>query len=42
MNLHRTILEWQARHPNITWLVWGIIWLVVLALLFWPRKAVTF
>jgi hypothetical protein len=36
MNFHQRILQWQADHPNITWLVWGIIWLIVLVLLFRP------
>jgi len=36
MKLHQKILQWQADHPTITWIVWGIIWLVVLVLLFRP------
>jgi hypothetical protein len=36
MRFHKKILEWQAEHPNITWVGWGIIWAIVLALLFWP------
>ncbi|MDX1483757.1 MAG: hypothetical protein R3229_04670 [Alphaproteobacteria bacterium] len=39
MKWHQQLLQWQADHPNITWLVWGIIWLIVLALLFWPSPA---
>lgn len=37
MMLHKRILEWQAAHPNITWVFWGVVWAIVLALLFWPR-----
>jgi hypothetical protein len=37
--LHKHILEWQARHPTITWLFWGLIWAVVLITLFWPNPA---
>ena len=37
MNFHKRILEWQAAHPNITWIGWGIIWALVLVVLFWPR-----
>jgi len=35
--LHKQILEWQAAHPNLTWAVWGIVWAVVLVLIFWPE-----
>jgi len=38
MSLHKEILKWQAAHPNITWIGWGIVWGIVLAILFWPRK----
>ena len=31
--LHKRILQWQAVHPNITWVGWGIVWLIVLVLL---------
>ena len=24
MAIHKQILEWQAAHPNITWIGWGI------------------
>ncbi|HUS55995.1 MAG TPA: hypothetical protein VMY41_18560 [Thermohalobaculum sp.] len=34
MIFHKRILEWQAAHPNITWVGWGIVWLMILALLF--------
>ena len=41
VTFHKRILEWQAAHPTITWIVWGIVWGIVwaimLALLFWPR-----
>jgi hypothetical protein len=26
MAIHKQILEWQAAHPNITWIGWGIVW----------------
>lgn len=39
MAIHKKILEWQADHPNITWIGWGIVWAIVLSLLFWPSKA---
>lgn len=38
MQIHKRILQWQADHPNITWFVWGIVWLIVLILLFWPSS----
>jgi hypothetical protein len=34
MNIHKKILEWQAAHPNITWAFWGVVWAIVLVLLF--------
>jgi hypothetical protein len=36
MAILKEILEWQAAHPNTTWLAWGIAWLVILSTLFWP------
>lgn len=39
MDIHKKILEWQAAHPNITWIGWGIVWAVVLTILLWPRKS---
>jgi hypothetical protein len=38
MAIHKKILEWQAAHPTITWIAWGIVWAIVLSLLFWPSK----
>ena len=38
MAIHKRILEWQAERPTITWLVWGVIWIVVLGLLFKPTR----
>jgi hypothetical protein len=38
MMIHKQILEWQAAHPNITWIGWGIVWVIVLVLLFWPSR----
>ncbi len=37
--LHKRILEWQAAHPNFTWIAWGIVWAIVLAILLWPESA---
>jgi len=39
MATHKKILEWQAAHPTITWIGWGIVWAIVLAVLFWPRRS---
>jgi hypothetical protein len=39
MAIHKKILEWQAAHPNITWVGWGIVWVVVLTILLWPRRS---
>jgi hypothetical protein len=39
MNIHKKVLEWQAAHPHITWAGWGIVWVIVLTILFWPRKS---
>jgi len=39
MNIHKKILEWQAAHPHITWVGWGIVWVIVLTILFWPLKS---
>jgi hypothetical protein len=39
MAIHKKILEWQAAHPNITWIGWGVVWVIVLLILFWPRKS---
>jgi hypothetical protein len=38
MEIHKKILEWQAAHPTTTWIVWGIIWIIVLILLFSPKR----
>ena len=42
MALHKKILEWQAAHPTFTWIAWGIVWILVLALLFKPAKVSPF
>jgi hypothetical protein len=34
---HKRVLVWQAEHPNVTWAFWIVVWVIVLALLFWPR-----
>jgi len=39
MAIHKSILEWQAANPTITWIFWGIIWAIVLYLLFRPNSA---
>ena len=41
MAIHKQILEWQADHPTITWIGWGIVWAIVLSLLFWPSKGLS-
>jgi hypothetical protein len=38
MEIHKKILEWQVAHPTITWIVWGIIWIIVLILLLTPKR----
>jgi hypothetical protein len=38
MSIHKKILEWQAAHPNITWIGWSIVWAIVLVSLFWPSR----
>jgi hypothetical protein len=37
VTFHKRILEWQADHPNITWIGWGIVWAIVLVLFFLSR-----
>jgi hypothetical protein len=39
MTIHKKILEWQAAHPNITWIGWGVVWVTVFVILFWPRRS---
>jgi uncharacterized membrane protein (DUF106 family) len=41
MAIHKQILEWQAAHPTITWIGWGIVWAIVLSLLLWPSKGLS-
>jgi hypothetical protein len=38
VTFHKKILEWQAAHPNTTWIVWAIVWAAVLVLLIWPQN----
>ena len=38
MAIHKKILQWQVDNPTITWIVWGIIWLIVFCLLFKPSS----
>jgi hypothetical protein len=39
MAIHKKILQWQVDNPTITWIVWGIIWLIVFYLLFKSNSA---
>ncbi len=36
MTFPKRILQWQADHPTITWIVWIIVWTLVLILLLKP------
>lgn len=38
MAIHKSILEWQAANPTIAWIFWGIVWAIVLYLLFRPSS----
>ena len=38
MSIHKRILEWQAAHPTVTWVGWGIVWAIVFILLLWPQS----
>jgi len=38
-SIFRRILEWQASHPAITWIGWGIVWTFVFVALLWTRSA---
>ncbi len=38
MAIHKRILEWQAAHPTITWIIWGVIWIIILYLLLRPSS----
>ena len=42
MSFHKKILDWQAAPPTVTWIAWGIVWAVVLVLLFRPTKVSPF
>jgi hypothetical protein len=35
MKFHIRILQWQAEHPSITWIGWGIVWGIVILLFAW-------
>ena len=39
MDFHKRILEWQAEHPNLTWVFWIFVWAMVFILLLWPRSS---
>jgi hypothetical protein len=36
MTIHKQILDWQAANPNLTWAIWIVVWVGVLAALFYP------
>ena len=38
MAVHKKILDWQAANPTITWMFWGIVWIIVFILLFSPSN----
>jgi hypothetical protein len=38
MPIHKKILDWQAANPTITWIFWGIVWIIVFILLFSPSN----
>lgn len=37
ISFHKEILEWQAAHPTLTWIFWGIVWAIILSLLLAPH-----
>lgn len=37
LQLPRAILDWQARHPAITWIFWLIVWAMVAYWVVWPH-----
>lgn len=39
MALHKRILEWQAAHPNRTWVFWIVVWAIAIMLIIWPRSS---
>jgi len=39
MAFHKTILQWQAEHPIATWTFWILVWLIVVAVMVWPRQS---
>ena len=39
MAMHKMILDWQAANPIVTWMVWGVVWIIVFSLLFSPGNA---
>ena len=38
MAMHKRILDWQAANPTVTWMFWGIVWIIVFTLLFSPSN----
>ena len=42
MAIHKRILEWQAAHPTLTWIVWSVIWILVLIVLLKPKSTGAF
>lgn len=39
ITFHKRFLEWQAAHPNITWIGWAIVWVIVPVMLLWPTAS---
>ncbi len=42
MTFHKRILDWQAAHPTLTWVMWAIVWIIVFILLFRPSRVAGF
>jgi len=42
MTFHKRILDWQAAHPTLTWVIWAIVWIIVFILLFRPSRVAGF
>jgi len=36
--MHEKFLNWQAANPTVTWMFWGIVWIIVFVLLFNPSN----
>lgn len=35
--LPQRILEWQVTHPSISYIAWSIVWIFVMAIVYWPN-----